>query len=207
MTGKVTAENAFGQVLICLRMAKLNYMIKETPYSAYITIRKKFIKSVDGDMLEGENVEKVAPVDNLKQVESDNCYLKHRLKTLESECGVLRFEKEELEKKYKTLENEKDSLKDQFKEAFARNRELIKSNEQVDAESRNLQRTNENLTDDINETRNELKKAKKEIEEKCLESANRELYFEKSLEDKECEVLMFENVIQYSRDCGWPRRP
>ena len=69
MTGEVTAENALGQVLICLRMSKLHYIIKETPYSADVTIRKKFMKSVDGDMFECQNVDKVAADadDNLKQ--------------------------------------------------------------------------------------------------------------------------------------------
>ena len=46
MVGPVKAENVFGQVMICLRMSKLDYLVKEMPYSAYATIRKKFIKSV-----------------------------------------------------------------------------------------------------------------------------------------------------------------
>ena len=53
-------------------MSKLNYIINETPYSAYVTIRKKFVKSVAGDMFEGENVEKVAEINDIKHLESDN---------------------------------------------------------------------------------------------------------------------------------------
>ena len=56
MTGKTIAKNALGQVLICLRMSKLNYVAKETPYSAYVTIRKKFVKDADGNMLEKAKV-------------------------------------------------------------------------------------------------------------------------------------------------------
>ena len=65
----VKAENVFGQVLICLRMSKLDYMVKETPYSAYVTIRKKFIKSVDENMIEMGNgdVERNDALDNLKR--------------------------------------------------------------------------------------------------------------------------------------------
>ena len=48
MTGNVSADNAFGQVLICLRMSELHYIVNETPFSAYVTIRKKFVKSVEG---------------------------------------------------------------------------------------------------------------------------------------------------------------
>ena len=55
MVGEVSAENAFGQVLICLRMSKLNFILKETPYSGYVTIRKKFVKEVDNGVIESEN--------------------------------------------------------------------------------------------------------------------------------------------------------
>ena len=138
MTGKVTAENAFGQVLICLRMSKLNYIINETPYSAYVTIRKKFVKSVAGDMLERENVEKAATINDTKHVESDICDLKQKLKVLESECGMLHIEKECTEKKYEALEKENHVLKEQFKEAYGRNRDLIKSNEELSQENNDI---------------------------------------------------------------------
>ena len=52
------AETVFGQVLICLRMSKLDYMIKETPYSAYLTVRKKFAKDVKEEVIEVNSVEK-----------------------------------------------------------------------------------------------------------------------------------------------------
>ena len=43
MFGASKADNVFGQVVICLRMSKLDYMIKETTYSAYVTIRKSLL--------------------------------------------------------------------------------------------------------------------------------------------------------------------
>ena len=48
MTGEkvsqVSADFACGQLLFNLRNSNLNYLVKETPYSAYITIRKKLVK-------------------------------------------------------------------------------------------------------------------------------------------------------------------
>ena len=38
MVGKSSAEDVFGSVLICLRMSKLTFLVKETPYSVYETI-------------------------------------------------------------------------------------------------------------------------------------------------------------------------
>ena len=59
MVGKITAETRVGQMLICLRESKLNYVVRETPYSAEITIRKKFLKNVSADAIENENLERI----------------------------------------------------------------------------------------------------------------------------------------------------
>ena len=47
MARKVSAENVCGQVLICLRMSQLDFLVKEPPYAAYITVRKNFKRSVE----------------------------------------------------------------------------------------------------------------------------------------------------------------
>ena len=48
MTGEklsqFSAEFACGQILFSLKNSNLNYLVRETPYSAYITIRKKLVK-------------------------------------------------------------------------------------------------------------------------------------------------------------------
>ena len=115
------AENVFGQVMICLRMSKLDYFVKETPYSAYVRIRKKFIKSVDCELIEVGNVESNTALDNL---EKNNLLLNQKLKDLGRECGMLRFEKEEIEIKYEELEKEKISLEDKIEEAYTESRPL-----------------------------------------------------------------------------------
>ena len=61
MTGEYSAEKACGQVLICLKMSNLNYMVKETPFSAFVTIRKKFLKT---------------PIDTTENVEKKETYTK-----------------------------------------------------------------------------------------------------------------------------------
>ena len=38
-------------------MSKLDYVVKETPYSAYVTIRKKFSKSINEELIENVIVE------------------------------------------------------------------------------------------------------------------------------------------------------
>ena len=177
MTGKVSVDNAFGQVLICLRMSELNYVVKETPFSAYVTIRKKFVKSV-----EGGKVEKVEVIDNLKKVDSDD----HRFKALESECRLLVFQKEALEK-------EKEVLNDQFQEAFTRNRVLIKSNEELSQENtevkNELTNTSKKLSRDISDMKDEKESVRKQFE-------NYRKAEKKELLDKSDLINILENTLE-----------
>ena len=119
----MTAENTFGQVLICLRMSKLNFVVKETPYSAYVTIRKRFVKSYDGKPIEKDNVEMVEPF-----VVSD---LKKKVNDLEKQCGLLRYNIDEYEIKCTALESEKINLEDQIEDLFAKRKEDAKETENI----------------------------------------------------------------------------
>ena len=44
MSSEKSPDFASGQVLFCLKMLRLNFIVNETPFSLYITIRKKFIR-------------------------------------------------------------------------------------------------------------------------------------------------------------------
>ena len=84
------AENIFEKVLICLRMSKLDYIVKETPYSAYLTIRKKFAKSAK---VGTEDIERVGQDDNiakLDKVQKENNFLKQKIEEVEKGCANLK---------------------------------------------------------------------------------------------------------------------
>ena len=68
MTVENSAEKVCGQILICLKMSKLNYMVKETPFSAYVTIRKKFLNSYQ---IEHEDPLRFDQDDTVKKMKSD----------------------------------------------------------------------------------------------------------------------------------------
>ena len=44
MTGENSPDFACGQILFGLKRSKLHYLVNKTPYSMYVTIRKKFLK-------------------------------------------------------------------------------------------------------------------------------------------------------------------
>ena len=91
MTGKVCAGNVFGQVLISLRMSRLDFLVTETLYAAYVTIRKKFMKSVN------VQVNVIDSSSNTLEENSrmENSRLKEKLKDLQTECALTKFENEE----------------------------------------------------------------------------------------------------------------
>ena len=80
MAGEKSPNHACGQLLFSLKMSKLNYLVKETQYFAYITIRKSFIK----DNTENISIPVSEPID--KQVEL--LALKERNKDLETRLAL-----------------------------------------------------------------------------------------------------------------------
>ena len=158
MAGKITAENTFGNVLICLRLSKLNYVVKETPYSAYVTIKKKFIKSYDGEHLEKDFVEKAEQVD----VASDALIeIKQKVNYLEKESSMLRYENEEREVKYKVLKSVKIALEDQIEELLAKGRGLVNENE--------------TLIEDNNKIKKNANDLNKIMQQNCPEFSNKKV--------------------------------
>ena len=47
MANNVKAHKVCEDLLSILKSSKLNYLVKETPYSAFVTIRKRFLKDTD----------------------------------------------------------------------------------------------------------------------------------------------------------------
>ena len=171
MEAKVTAESTFGQVLICLRMSKLNFVVKETPYSAYVTIRKRFVKSYDGKPIEQEKVSPPDPV-----VVSD---LKQKINDLEKQCSMLRYDVEEYEIKCKSLEKENINLEDQIEELFAKRKEDGKEIE--------------NVKDEKDELMILVKSLKKEIIKNSSVFEKKKDTFKKKIEEKDTNIMMLEN--------------
>ena len=180
----VSAENLFGQLMICLRMSKLDYLVKETPYSAYVSIRKKFSKSVNSasDMIEVGNV---ASNDVHDKLEKENRLLKQKLDDLGRECAMVRFEKEEIDIKYEELEKDRISLEDKIEEAYAESRPLRNTISKLSEDNDGL---NARLIQAKNENVNLQKSFEKQ--KKC------EKKYEVSLRDFEDYVLMLENVLK-----------
>ena len=84
MVGEKSPEFASGNIVYGLKMSRLNYIVKETPYSLYITVRKKFIKDEPEDQnSDNVRIEEKSDVEkNVKGVENENLMLKKKVDDL-----------------------------------------------------------------------------------------------------------------------------
>ena len=111
MTSKCDADNVFGQVLICLRMSKLDYLVKETPYA----VRKKFSKA--------HHIKKDTVVDSVAtSVENEKNVLKDEIKDLKTAIALATVEYEELEIQNESMKRDMANLDDKLEEAYLETR-------------------------------------------------------------------------------------
>ena len=135
MIDKNSAEFACGQIVYNVKESQLNYIVKETPYSTYITIRKTFRKDTNLSNSQ-EQCELSTDVfnDNIKNLkstlvsfENENEELKKRVNDKLCDIGRLEFRNEELEVNLEKLESEKIDSDDKIEELYREISELKKS--------------------------------------------------------------------------------
>ena len=168
MASESSPHNACSQIIFNLKTSKLNYVVKETPYSAYITIRKKFIRSVESNQEPLEFDDKTNQVkEAVKEVES----LKQKNNDLGCQIALSNVEMGELEVKYEALERENIKLEDKIEEKYAENRNLkenlescLKSNSELKAKYAEVCKSKDKISKDLE---NHKIIEKKKLNEKC----------------------------------------
>ena len=117
MLDEMSVEKACGQILFCLKSSNLNYMVKETPFSTYVTIRKKFVRNLHSV----ENITENTPANDnneyVRKLEKENALLQKKVKDILTENAHLRFDSEESEIKFNALEKEKTTLEIKLEES------------------------------------------------------------------------------------------
>ena len=105
-----------GQILFGLQMSKLNYVVRETPYSAYITIRKKFIKPSD-DKHEPLYVKNNVDV-KVTNDEKEKLDLKEKNANLERTVALLTLDLEKAECEYELLDKKNIELENNIENMY-----------------------------------------------------------------------------------------
>ena len=130
MSSEKSPDFASGQVLFGLKMSRLNYIVNETPFSLYITIRKKFIRDAHETpklLIDAtENKDKVLEIHSLKILN----------KELERKLALARVDYEESEVKIEKLNQDNSKCEAQVETLLKKDRLM---NENVKATTKQLE--------------------------------------------------------------------
>ena len=204
MATEVSAEFACGKILFGIRQSKLNYVLNETPYSAYITIRKKF---TNGVIVNNEEMAKDAS--GAKVLESnltkENRELKEKLKDVETICALIQIENEEFELKNDSLKKDIVSLDDKIEEAYLESRNLKMD---IGKLTSNYNKVVEDLSEHENKAENfkavieRLKYSEQKQEKNCREQETTIMMLENTLENRDQHVYKMEQEIKELEESG-----
>ena len=184
---------ACGQILYSLKMSNLNYLLKETPFSAYITIRKKFIRDTSI-----EKLDKLGNDSSPSDLEVEVIALRESKKDLETRIEIAKvdFEERELEKESILAKLDKQ---DEEIEHYLKNERMFSEEIKV------LTIEKEGLKTTIDEISNEKSKHLEKLKEKECQKSSLEKELGKTkrkfndLEivntELEENILMFENKL------------
>ena len=112
-------------------------MVKETPFSAYVTIRKKFVKNFQIVETVIDNAPKTDNEESLRKLKKENDRLQKKVKGILTENAHLIFDLEELEIKFNAMEKENTVLKIKLDEAEVKIKEVEKDSENMLISSKN----------------------------------------------------------------------
>ena len=185
MTDKSRASTMCNQVLRVVKESNLNYLVKETPYTAYVTIRKTFVK----DRGPEEAIKDTPLVHNVAlsdiALRQENIFLKQKFTGLESDKAHLEINIEELVQK--------------LDEMTARNNTL---NEKVDLFEADQNRVIIRLEVTKGQLDNEIEKLEKEVEvgkalaAKLKEKETKHSTLEKKSKDMNDDIIMLEHTLK-----------
>ena len=122
----MSVEKACGQILFSLKTSNLNYMVNETPFSAYVTIRKKFVKNYQTVETVIDNAPKTNNEESLRRLKKENDLLQKKVKGILTENAQLKFDLEEFEIKFNAMEKENTVLEIKLDEAEVKIKEVEK---------------------------------------------------------------------------------
>ena len=139
MSSENRAHKVCEQMLCILKSSKLNYLVKETPYSAFITIRKRFLKDISCVTLASED-DSPSEAD----LRRENMILKEKCKELEVEVGYLNIDKENMELANEALQKENKTLRIEVEKLEA---DLTSSNKKCVDQKEEVDKVNEESSD------------------------------------------------------------
>ena len=198
----MTPNEVCAEIIRTVNASNLNFQVNQTPYSMYISIRKKFLKDCQEGNLYREN--------QSKDLKNENEYLREEYeklyglykttfqKNIHLESEVSKFEDQleqnrrnevyarEFEKENKALKNEKEKLKETSENLRKENKDLKSELDDLKKAKCSLNGELRNLKKELAEEMKKSEKNLKNLEKKCLEL--KEFKNEKLSEEREARM-------------------
>ena len=163
MVGDIRAHKVCEQLLNYVKVSNLNYLVNETPYSAFITIRKRFTKG-------SEDITNVTLVQDDSNIVDD---LKRKNNLLAIKCKDFASEHESLSKDNSDLKTKLENYKEENikvnQKLFILKGEIVNQElalKKVKEEAVEKSKCNQSIKDKLLEVQENLKATKKLAQEK-----------------------------------------
>ena len=160
MDAKITCEFLLKQ----LKSTNLNFILQETPYSVYLTIRKSFIKNLNtNNPSQTFNVSEETLNKKIADLEAENLLLKsnifgHRSEMKNSEQTIIKLEEKIKTAEIETIKNIQETKK--VEKQFHRLEDILVEKEK---EIMKLRTISKNLNDDVVKTKENLQNVSKSL--------------------------------------------
>ena len=183
-------EIACENVLKNLKISRLTFTVQETPFSAYVTIRKKFIPNAPAETLSSSlgDLQTVNMLTTLEILNKENSTLKSKLKDAENQSDELIENNESLKELSHQSEFDKIELVNQIEK-------LSKEVEEFKVENRHLRDELESIEKDGKAFNKVLKQKDKQLHD--LEKANTSL--KENLQSVRSEFSSFKSEVNRER--------
>ena len=151
-------------ILQCVRSSNLHFTIQETPFSLYITVRKKLFREVIEAPTETDELKRELTIikEKFENIEQENREFKHLIDKKEREL-------EHCENVVQDLNLKLEKARAENKEVMARNKDTIKKHDVLTV-------TNKKVNDDLVRSKSESENLKLELREtkKALKTKEKE---------------------------------
>ena len=131
MTDNWKAENACENVLSCLKKSNLHFVLKETPFSAQVIIRKKLIR-----FRYNENIHNIQTTPKIGENDRETAQLKKKIEMLESELKMVNNTFTQFNLKYRLQEKQMSEKQTQLERALQENSDLEKKLSKTQSEKK-----------------------------------------------------------------------
>ena len=155
---QITAVESCEMVLQALKSSKLNFSLQETPYSAYITVRKRFQRNLSSSIL--------AP----DKTSEKNLYLEGLIQVLNSENSDLKDQNNYLTESVTRLVEENKLFAESSKKSDKLHSELRRKESKDETEIKVLKDSLKKTNNEAEQAKNDLKTATKNL--KTMEKEN-----------------------------------